>query len=193
MHTQKNVAVSKVNRKFNSHIIRAHRTSAAATIQVSHALIAILQCVCVYSLSHNTHPHGKEILPRLGVACPFNGLQCMHYPFTKFLEGHGQWWYVNAVFNKPPKKISHGVKSGERCGQRIIRLSPFTARPIHRRWRTRLRSTRTFLWTWEEHLPDVKNNRHNLCSVAPFLCVYPVYIAIISPIILYWCEIGHLT
>jgi hypothetical protein len=23
----------------------------------------------------------------------------MHYPITRFLEGHGQWWYVNAVFN----------------------------------------------------------------------------------------------
>jgi hypothetical protein len=23
----------------------------------------------------------------------------MRYPITKFLEGHGQWWYVNAVFN----------------------------------------------------------------------------------------------
>jgi hypothetical protein len=23
----------------------------------------------------------------------------MRYPITKFLEGHGQWWYVNAAFN----------------------------------------------------------------------------------------------
>jgi hypothetical protein len=22
----------------------------------------------------------------------------------KFLNGHGQWWYINAVFNKPSKK-----------------------------------------------------------------------------------------
>jgi hypothetical protein len=28
----------------------------------------------------------------------------MRYLITKFLEGHGQWWYVNAVFNEPPKK-----------------------------------------------------------------------------------------
>jgi hypothetical protein len=38
-HTQKNDAVSKVNKKFMSHITRAQRTlSAAATVQVSHAL-----------------------------------------------------------------------------------------------------------------------------------------------------------
>jgi len=24
----------------------------------------------------------------------------MRYPITKFLEGRGQWWYVNAVFNE---------------------------------------------------------------------------------------------
>ena len=39
--TQKNGAVSKVNKKFISHLTRAQRTpSAAATVQVSHALPA---------------------------------------------------------------------------------------------------------------------------------------------------------
>jgi len=38
-YTQKNVAVSKVNKKFISHLTRAQRTpSAVATVQVSHAL-----------------------------------------------------------------------------------------------------------------------------------------------------------
>jgi len=38
-YTQKNGAVSKVNKKFISHLTRAQRTpSAAATVQVSHAL-----------------------------------------------------------------------------------------------------------------------------------------------------------
>jgi hypothetical protein len=38
-HTQKNGAVSKVNKKFISQITRAqHTPSAAATVQVSHAL-----------------------------------------------------------------------------------------------------------------------------------------------------------
>ena len=41
-YTQKNGAVSKVNKKFISHITRAQRTpSAAATVQVSHALPAV--------------------------------------------------------------------------------------------------------------------------------------------------------
>jgi hypothetical protein len=41
-HTQKNGAVSKVNKQFMSHITRAqHTPSAAATVQVSHALPAV--------------------------------------------------------------------------------------------------------------------------------------------------------
>jgi hypothetical protein len=68
-YTQKNGAVSKVNKKCISHLTRAQRTpSAAATVQVSHALITILQCM--HPGSHDTHPHGNQIHPRLGVACP---------------------------------------------------------------------------------------------------------------------------
>ena len=41
-YTQKNGAVSEVNKKFISHLTRAQRTpSAAATVQVSHALPAV--------------------------------------------------------------------------------------------------------------------------------------------------------
>ena len=41
-YTQKNGAVSKVNKKFISHLTRAQPTpSAAATLQVSHALPAV--------------------------------------------------------------------------------------------------------------------------------------------------------
>ena len=41
-YTQKNSAVSKVNKKLISHLTRAKRTpSAAATVQVSHALPAV--------------------------------------------------------------------------------------------------------------------------------------------------------
>ena len=41
-YTQKNGAVSKVNKKFISHLTRAQRTpSAAAAVQVSHALPAV--------------------------------------------------------------------------------------------------------------------------------------------------------
>jgi hypothetical protein len=69
VYIQKNGAVSKVNKKFISHLTRAQCTpSAAATVQVSHALITILQCV--HPGSHDTHLHGNQIHPRLGVACP---------------------------------------------------------------------------------------------------------------------------
>jgi len=41
-YTQKNGAVSKVNKKFISHLTRArHTPSGAATVQVSHALPAV--------------------------------------------------------------------------------------------------------------------------------------------------------
>ena len=66
---QMNGAFSKVNKKFISHLTRAKPTpSAAATVPVSHVLITILQCV--HPGSHDTHPHGNQIHPRLGVACP---------------------------------------------------------------------------------------------------------------------------
>jgi hypothetical protein len=42
-YTQKNVALSKINKKFISHLTWAqHTPSAAATIQVSHALTLTL-------------------------------------------------------------------------------------------------------------------------------------------------------
>jgi len=45
---QKNGAVSKINKKFISHLTRAKRTpSAAATVQVSHALPAAVLFSCL--------------------------------------------------------------------------------------------------------------------------------------------------
>ena len=68
-YTKKNCAVSKVNKKFISHLTRAQPTpSAAATVQVYLALITILQCM--HPGSQDTHPHGYQIHPKLGVACP---------------------------------------------------------------------------------------------------------------------------
>jgi hypothetical protein len=68
-YTQKNGKVSKVNKKFISHLTwTQHTPSAATAVQVSHALITVLQCV--HPGSHNTHPHGNQIHTRLGVACP---------------------------------------------------------------------------------------------------------------------------
>ena len=51
VYTQKNDAFSKVNKKFISHLIRAQRTpSAAATVQVSHALPAVRSLVLTAGL-----------------------------------------------------------------------------------------------------------------------------------------------
>jgi hypothetical protein len=59
---QKNGAVSKINKKFISHLTRAKRTpSAAATVQIFYELIIILQCV--HPGSHDTHPHDNRIRP----------------------------------------------------------------------------------------------------------------------------------
>ena len=50
-YTQKNGAVSKVNKKFISHLTRAQRTpSAAAAVQVSHALPAVRSLVLTAGL-----------------------------------------------------------------------------------------------------------------------------------------------
>jgi hypothetical protein len=68
-YTQKNGADSKLNKKFNYHLSLAqHTPSAAAIVQVSRALFTILQFV--HPGSHDTHPYGNKIHPRLGVACP---------------------------------------------------------------------------------------------------------------------------
>jgi archaellum component FlaF (FlaF/FlaG flagellin family) len=68
-YTQKDGAVSKVNKIFISHLTRAqHTPSAVATVQVSHALNTVLQCV--QPGSHNTQPHGNQIHARLSAACP---------------------------------------------------------------------------------------------------------------------------
>ena len=63
-----NGAVLNVNKKSISHLTRAKRTpSAAATVPVN-VLITVLQCV--HPGSHDAHPHGNQIHPRLGVSCP---------------------------------------------------------------------------------------------------------------------------
>jgi hypothetical protein len=51
-YTQKNGVVSKVNKKFISHLTRAQRTPlAAATVHVSHALPAVRFCNFIFSRS----------------------------------------------------------------------------------------------------------------------------------------------
>jgi hypothetical protein len=60
-YTQKNGAVSKVNKKFISQLTGSQRTpSAAATVKVSHALITNLQCL--HPGSHNSHSRSNPTL-----------------------------------------------------------------------------------------------------------------------------------
>jgi hypothetical protein len=57
----------------------------------------------------------------------------MRYLITKFLEGHGQWWYVNAVFNTvyiPPLPMS--LK--ELRDWIMHALQTITADMLHRVW-----------------------------------------------------------
>jgi hypothetical protein len=57
----------------------------------------------------------------------------MRYPITKFLDGHGQGWYVNAVFNAvyvPP--LSMPLKE---LRDRIMHaLQTITADMLHQIW-----------------------------------------------------------
>jgi hypothetical protein len=57
----------------------------------------------------------------------------MRYLITKFLVGHGQWWYVKAVFNTvyvPPLPVS--LK--ELRDQITHALQTITADMLHRVW-----------------------------------------------------------
>jgi hypothetical protein len=67
-YTQKNDSVSKVNKKFISHLTRAqHTLSAAATVHVSHALPA----VCFSCLLHGHKASFKDgVAAGEGFLCP---------------------------------------------------------------------------------------------------------------------------
>ena len=88
-YTQKNGAVSKVNRKFISHLTRARRTpSAAATVQVSHALPAVrFSC-----LLRGQFPRWRRSRKRLSVCsvfrCPDLWLQYTLCVFSKPCTKH---------------------------------------------------------------------------------------------------------
>ena len=61
------------------------------------------------------------------------------------LEISGEWRHKDSVIHKAPekKKMSHGVKSGDRGGHRINTSSSFPVRPIHLCGKFRLRYPRT--------------------------------------------------
>jgi hypothetical protein len=88
--SQKNGAVSKVNKKFISHLTRAQRTpSAAATVQVSHALPAVrFSC-----LLRGQFPRWRRSRKRLSVCsvlrCPGLWLQCSGLEKTHCMRNFG--------------------------------------------------------------------------------------------------------
>jgi len=77
-YTQKNGAVSKVNEKFISHLTRVQRTpSAAATVQVSHALPAV-RFSCLLRGRGASFQDG--VAAGKGLLCaPFLGVQLCDY------------------------------------------------------------------------------------------------------------------
>ena len=80
-YKQKNGAVSKVNKKFISHLTRAQRTpSAAATVQVSQALVAVrFSCL----LRGRLASFQDGVAARKGFMCaPFWGVQICDYSAT---------------------------------------------------------------------------------------------------------------
>ena len=76
-YTQKNDAVSKVNKKFISHLTRAQRTpSAAATVHVSHELPTV-RFSCLLRSQFPTWRRSRKRLPVCSVLrCPDLWLQC---------------------------------------------------------------------------------------------------------------------
>jgi len=95
-YTQKNGVVSKVNKKFISHLTRAQRTpSALATVQVSHALPAVrFSC-----LLRGQFPRWRRSRKRLSV-CSF--LRCPNLREFCARFRKGAW----CVFSKPCTKLT---------------------------------------------------------------------------------------
>ena len=76
-YTQKNGAVSKVNRKFVSHLTRAQRTpSAAATVQVSHTLKAVRSSCLLLGQFPRWRRSRKRLCVCSVLRCPDLWLQC---------------------------------------------------------------------------------------------------------------------
>ena len=83
--TQKNGAVSKVNKRSISHLTRAQRTpSAAATVQVSHALPAVrFSCFL----------RGRGVSFQDGVAAG-EGFQCARFWVVQVCDYSAAWVYL---------------------------------------------------------------------------------------------------
>ena len=101
---QMNGAVSKINKKFISHLTRAQRTpSAAATLQVSHALPAV-RFSCLLPGPRGQFTRWRRGRKRLSVCsvlrCPDLWLQCS-VSFVHGLEKTHHAWCTHGPHRKP--------------------------------------------------------------------------------------------
>ena len=108
-YTQKNGAGSKVNKKSTSHRTRAQRTpSAAATLQVSHALPAVrFSC-----LLRGGGTCCKRRQPPSHLATPFAGSNTMRFLSLGFVNSGvpGGVWSVQPPTPEIPKALQNRAK-----------------------------------------------------------------------------------
>ena len=159
-----NGAVSKVNKKFISHLTRAQLTpSAAATVQVSHALPAVrFSC-----LLRGQFPRWRRSRKRLSVRsvfrCPDLWLQCTKLtPHCNHRSGHLKTEHTESLF-----LLRRHLGTWPR--DPAVSTSERTAGSAWETWTVaaaegvryaRVRWEINFLLTFE---------------TAPFFCVYPVF------------------
>ena len=110
-YTQKNGAVSRVNKKFISHPTRAQRTpSAAATLQVSHALPAV-RFSCLLRDQFPRWRRSRKTLsvcsvlmcPDLWLQCSVQGLEKTHHAWCIFQPRPDRPW-------TPPSFLFNGYR-----------------------------------------------------------------------------------
>jgi len=159
-YTQKNGAVSKVNKKFISPLTQAqHTPSAAATVQVSHALPAVrFSC-----LLRGQFPRWRRSRKRLSVCsvlrCPDLWLQCTKLTLhCNHRSGHLKTEYIESLFllrrhlgNWPRSK--HEKRTAGSAWETWTVAAADGVRCVRVRWEI------NFLLTFE---------------TAPFFCVYSV-------------------
>ena len=159
--TKENGAVSKVNKKFISHLTRAQRTpSAAATVLASHALSAFrFSC-----LLRGQFPRWRRSRKRFSVCsvlrCPDLWLQCTKLALhCNHRSGHLKTEHTESLFllrchlgNWPRSK--HEKRTADSAWETWTVAAADGVRCARVRWKI------NFLLTFE---------------TAPFFCVYPVY------------------
>jgi hypothetical protein len=126
----------------------------------------------------------------------------MYYPITKFLEGHRQWWYVNAVLNEVMLDPVNGWPK-----EKVV--VSFYSRSIPALYKN-MNEKHSYIpvKTGGGHHPVVECIHHNWCAVTPFYCValllipcrkfsfiriavLPLYYAVCQPLQLSPCQEIH--